>query len=1043
MTVQIVVPRKVYTGNDVASAFNVSDDDGNAIWFSANSEILVATVRIADGLETMLVEGVDYDLTGGPTAGVVTLTAGALASTYKLVIWRRTPLDQDVAFGINADFASATHNALHDKHRRIHQELADDISRAILADRSGIFVDVTDKIVKNAVAGVDDNDLVTLSQAQTMLGSSGSVDAAKTAAEAAADAAQSAYAALVAQSSQPGFTLTQYTQVMDDISGLFDGVSTTFPLTIGGTSKVPATAAQILVFLGGVYQTPTTSYTVADDQITFSDPPATGMICPILSIQVQAQPEVLALKFFWSTNTAASDPGSGYIKGDNATLGSITTFYLSETAITGDVSGYETSVFGSSSTIKAYVSLVSLADQNNWIKFRVDGHADSGSYRTLTGAVVSSAGSLALDDPLAVFIERTGDAGAVESFNTRTGAVTLTAADVLAAMPDDSVDLLTVYSLDRTGIGDTVTAINTGLAACAAAGVTAIIRPGVYRCDSPILAVSGARVVADGALFIKNFATTGGDGLLCTADSFQTTAGKISDVIWIGGNFTTTDNTVETFAGNMVSLWGDYITLINVRVLKYGAPVAGGRAFYLGGDYIRCLNCEALEPAAAARNGGCRFIGGIGFRFIGGRIVSSDDAAQLVPTVVGTADSHDIDVEDGWYIGTVVESTLGRAIAALVGNQTTYVNDKQPCLASIKRSGFIGLTGYGNHAQQCAIIRNTDSSGKIDDVALIGCKITSSTSKPLYVGAWICGGGVDNVDLTDCSFPGVEWEGYQTFTPGGSWDTELTAQSRTYNVRGGRVNGGTYIGTSTAYGTKGIRFTNATLDASGGGNALKCGTGTDAVARAYNTLVSGCRIINIANGQYGINNQMSDGTTAIYNDYVGASGATTAVALRNATLSGAVGGQNTFVNGGTVVDLGNTAAFTGALLNNSVVQNVRGYRSINAGGIIGSQMFYGSSSGSLSLQVAAAAGTSIIWQFPATNGTTGDVPHTDGAGVLTWGSTIGKVTTVASLTAAATAGVGARAFVTDATATTFASVVAGGGANNVPVYSDGTNWLIG
>ena len=56
---------------------------------------------------------------------------------------------------------------------------------------------------------------------------------------------------------------------------------------------------------------------------------------------------------------------------------------------------------------------------------------------------------------------------------TRTGAVTLTAADV-AAMPDDSVDLLTVYSLDRTGIGDTVTAINTGLAACAAAGVTAI-----------------------------------------------------------------------------------------------------------------------------------------------------------------------------------------------------------------------------------------------------------------------------------------------------------------------------------------------------------------------------------------------------------------------------------------------------------------------------------------------------------------------------------------------------------------------------------------
>jgi len=51
--------------------------------------------------------------------------------------------------------------------------------------------------------------------------------------------------------------------------------------------------------------------------------------------------------------------------------------------------------------------------------------------------------------------------------------------------------------------------------------------------------------------------------------------------------------------------------------------------------------------------------------------------------------------------------------------------------------------------------------------------------------------------------------------------------------------------------------------------------------------------------------------------------------------------------------------------------------------------------------------------------------------------------TVANLPAAATAGAGAKAFVSDANATTFASVVAGGGANNVPVYSDGTNWRIG
>ncbi len=51
--------------------------------------------------------------------------------------------------------------------------------------------------------------------------------------------------------------------------------------------------------------------------------------------------------------------------------------------------------------------------------------------------------------------------------------------------------------------------------------------------------------------------------------------------------------------------------------------------------------------------------------------------------------------------------------------------------------------------------------------------------------------------------------------------------------------------------------------------------------------------------------------------------------------------------------------------------------------------------------------------------------------------------TVAQLPTAATAGAGARSFVTDATATTFLSTVAGGGANGVPVVSNGTNWLIG
>lgn len=51
--------------------------------------------------------------------------------------------------------------------------------------------------------------------------------------------------------------------------------------------------------------------------------------------------------------------------------------------------------------------------------------------------------------------------------------------------------------------------------------------------------------------------------------------------------------------------------------------------------------------------------------------------------------------------------------------------------------------------------------------------------------------------------------------------------------------------------------------------------------------------------------------------------------------------------------------------------------------------------------------------------------------------------TVATLPSATGAMAGHRFFVTDATATTFHSIVAGGGANKVPVWSDGTNWRIG
>ena len=53
------------------------------------------------------------------------------------------------------------------------------------------------------------------------------------------------------------------------------------------------------------------------------------------------------------------------------------------------------------------------------------------------------------------------------------------------------------------------------------------------------------------------------------------------------------------------------------------------------------------------------------------------------------------------------------------------------------------------------------------------------------------------------------------------------------------------------------------------------------------------------------------------------------------------------------------------------------------------------------------------------------------------------VYTVATLPSAVTSGAGTRAFVSDSSVTTFNTTVASGGANTVPVFSNGTNWKVG
>jgi hypothetical protein len=70
------------------------------------------------------------------------------------------------------------------------------------------------------------------------------------------------------------FQFIQY----DDISASFDGVAVAFPLTVGTVAKAPAPSTNIMVYLGGVAQTPGAgnAYTVAGSTITFNSAPLSG-----------------------------------------------------------------------------------------------------------------------------------------------------------------------------------------------------------------------------------------------------------------------------------------------------------------------------------------------------------------------------------------------------------------------------------------------------------------------------------------------------------------------------------------------------------------------------------------------------------------------------------------------------------------------------------------------------------------------------------------------------------------------------------------------
>ena len=80
--------------------------------------------------------------------------------------------------------------------------------------------------------------------------------------------------------------LTSVVQRLDNISNLFDGERTQFPITVNGDNVI-ANANQLLIVLNGVAQTPATAFEVQGDSIVFAEPPQPPASVKYVSVGIQ------------------------------------------------------------------------------------------------------------------------------------------------------------------------------------------------------------------------------------------------------------------------------------------------------------------------------------------------------------------------------------------------------------------------------------------------------------------------------------------------------------------------------------------------------------------------------------------------------------------------------------------------------------------------------------------------------------------------------------------------------------------------------------
>ena len=315
------------------------------------------------------------------------------------------------------------------------------------------------------------------------------------------------------------------------------------------------------------------------------------------------------------------------------------------------------------------------------------------------------------------------------------------------------------------------------------------------------------------------------------------------------------------------------------------------------------------------------------------------------------------------WAGSITGSTWnGAAVGAAYGG-TGVANN---AASTLTISGTFGttLTVTGTTAV------TLPTSGTLATTANIATAIPSATSSQLYVGTGAAGALAAATTGT-----GV-----------------VTALGTNVGSTGAFVVNGGALGTPSS-GT----LTNATGLPIGGLTGLGTGVALALAVNGTSGLVTGAGVATAGGVSYGNGTNLAYTAAGTAGQVVLSGGASapsfttgTLALAGNLSFTGAfasvfsVSGAYTYTMPGassTLAGLGNANSWTASQTFNAATSSI--YLGANSGNN-GVATFYGSTSGSVTVKPAAVAGTSTLFQLPATNGTSGQVLQTDGTGVTSW-----------------------------------------------------------